>query len=215
MTTNTRRTTRTFLLATVTTVIVAGCGNATVPAAAPATSGQQVTTTIQGDFTREIFPDIAALIQNVRKEGGSIVLGTVSASVEGPGAAGSDGTPIKKGEIGYQPATDSTVTVQQRIGGKRQIPDTFKLHQPLPPASEYAELPKLTDGNTYLMVVRPFTFGNPNTATGQYVVAGFQGAWQQVQPGQFDWISKGRADIKESYPTRLDRKGLLALFGAV
>lgn len=191
------------------TVVLTGCAAQPDSAASgPPTPGAALTT-VAGELSRELFVDVPALMQNIKQNRGAVVIGTVSSSVEGPGSADPAGTPIAKGREEYQPATDSTITVVKQVAGT-PTPESFVLHQLLGPDSEYRGLPKLRDGNTYLMVVRPFTFGRPDQDGTQFIVVGFEAAWQQVG-SDFAWVNAA-AETDVKYPARIAEKDIPAVF---
>ena len=174
----------------------------------------QVTRTVDGELSREILPDVATLVKSLKQNGGSIVVGVVTRSVEAPGSAQPNGIPIRAGQDGYLPATDSTVRVLRQIGGVKPVSDEIALHQLLAPDSEYAGLPKLRVGSTYLMAIRPFTFGRLDQLDGHYVVAGYEAAWKQIDADTFEWIGRG-LDSGTSYAASLTQNEAVALFATV
>lgn len=204
---NTTRT-RVMALLAAATVILTGCAAQPDSAAGQGTTGA-VLTTVAGELSREIFVDVPSLMDNIKQNRGAVVIGTVSSSIEGPGSADPDGTPVAKGREGYQPATDSKITVIEQVAGTT-TPESFILHQLLGPDSEYRGLPKLRDGNTYLMVVRPFTFGRPDQDTAQFIVVGFEAAWQQVG-SEYEWVN-ATAETDVKYPARIAEKDVPTVF---
>ena len=173
--------TSTATMAAISLVLIASCASS--PGAA---SGARETLAVE--LAREELPTMSEVRASLKSEGGSLIVGRISGSIEAAGTASPGGVPIRKGEPGYEPATDSDVTDVKLLAGQ-PVGDDLVLHQLLAPNQEYDSIPKLDVGKTYVMAIRPFTFGDPSVRTGQYILVGLEAAW--VQKGDaYVWVGK-------------------------
>lgn len=157
-------------------------------------------------MAREELPTMNDVRSSMREQGGSLIVGRIARSIEGPGSASPEGVPIRAGEPGYEPATDSEVTDVRVLAGHR-IEGAVTLHQLLAPGQEYDSIPKLDVGKTYVMAIRPSTFGDPSLRTGQYILVGLEAAWVQQGSGDFAWVGKPEKSSAR-YPGRVTIDGI-------
>lgn len=179
-------------------LLVTGCS-------APTVTEPSARQTLDVDLSRQQLLTLGELRRDLQSQGGSLIIATVASSREAPGSASPGGTPIGPGEAGYVPATESDLINVTVLTGPK-LTDKAVLHQLLPPSQEYASIPKMEDGKTYMAAVRPFTFGDPSTPTGKYVVAGFEAVWLDMGRGEFSWM--GRAGSVAKYPKTVSAKQL-------